>query len=111
MRLKDDSVEVNELSTEAWAAVWIADDVHEKLTGKELVITSGHEMIKHSVPRSTHHRRDAIDVRRWYVDDENLTDEFEDELKARLGVDYVVIREATHFHIHWAPIYKGGNDA
>ncbi len=107
MRVKDDSVDISRLREEIFDAALRLDAWHLQETGRELVITSGHENFKHSVRRSAHYRRDAIDVRNWYLKEQN--DDLElwaKEIQSVLGVDYVVLNEGTHFHIHWAPVYK-----
>ena len=93
-------------SAEAWQGLAIADRLHGfYVSGEhELVITSGTEAIAHSVRRSAHHRGDAWDVRRWYLEDRAA--EFVDELAALLGVDWVVILEGNQIHAHWGPVVE-----
>lgn len=104
MRPKDDTVELN-FSAEAWRGLAMADRLHGFFVAgqHELVITSGTEAIAHSVPRSAHHRGDAWDIRRWYL--ETRAAEFVRELGELLGDDWIVILEGNHIHAHWAPMY------
>ncbi len=101
MRPKDDSV-IMDFSVEAWEALIGADDLHEQFTEKELVVTSGSEAIPHSVLRSAHHRKDAWDMRRWYLKERAL--EFVIQLRRHLGRDWIVLLEDNHIHAHWSPM-------
>jgi len=100
---KDDSVNLRGLSAEGWWAVYVADRVHKRMAGQEVVITSARDS-RHAVKRSAHYRGDAIDVRIWHVKDREV--EFSNALAAELGGAYVVILEDTHVHIHYAPTYS-----
>lgn len=102
MKPKDDSVNLAGLSSRAWWAAHIADQIHQHMAGREVVITSAKDG-KHRVERSAHYRGDAIDVRIWHVEGQEL--EFVARLRNALGNDYVVILEKDHIHIHWSPTY------
>jgi len=74
--------------------------------GKDAVITSGTEEYKHSVKRSRHYSGDALDIRsRWF--DASEKSAILMQLQNKLGKDFVVLLESNHFHIHYAPVYKG----
>ena len=96
------------LGAPAWYGLWLADELHKKVTGRDAVCTSTGEG-RHSVMRSMHytgaygrgHGR-AFDLRIWHL--ENPA-EFTRKLKKRLGPDYVVLLEKTHIHVHWGPVY------
>lgn len=96
------------LSSPAWFALWVADQMHREETGREVVCTSTGES-KHSAERSRHYNGAwgngfsfAFDLRIWYLSDPA---DFRTRLKKRLGKDFVVILEETHIHVHWAPTY------
>ena len=103
MRAKD-GAELRELSREAWWAAFVADQIHRRLTGEEVVITAGTDG-RHRVERSSHYRGDGLDFRRWILEDQ--AQRFADELRTALGPDYVVILESDHVHCHWSPVYHG----
>lgn len=95
------------LSAQAWLAAYKADQLHKRIAGREVEITSCTEG-KHSVARSSHYRGDAIDIRIWYLTD---AANFVKRLKLSLGTDYVVILEETHIHVHWSPVYHESRDS
>jgi len=64
---------------------------------KELVITSTYEG-NHSAG-SLHYANDAIDIRRWPVDN-NILDEL---LHDALGKDFDIVHERDHIHIEHDP--------
>lgn len=79
--------------------------------GVETVVTSGCEVFKHTVKRSSHYRGDAIDCRSKHLTKAAKPKVLAD-LRQALGEDFVVILEAVgkpweHFHIHWSPVYSG----
>lgn len=102
MKPKDDSVNLRGLTANGWWAAHIADQVHQEMVGAEVVITSAKDG-KHRVERSAHYRGDAIDVRIWYIEGQEL--EFVSRVRTALGLEYVVILESDHVHIHWSPTY------
>jgi len=74
--------------------------------GKDALITSGSEPYKHSAKHSRHYSGDALDIRsRWFSEPEKIA--ILTQLQNKLGEDFVVLLESTHFHIHYAPVYKG----
>ena len=80
----------------------------------ELVITEGEATIKHSVPHSRHYfgdvgESDAIDIRSRDLRNYNL-EEIARKIRRKLGPNYYVKVEKTHFHIHWAPVWAGVTD-
>jgi hypothetical protein len=101
MITKDATVETR-FSAEAWAGLVSAEALLPQYTDQELVVTSGSEAIKHSVPRSAHHRGDAWDIRRWYLGERAA--DYAAELAEILGTDWVVLLESDHIHAHWAPV-------
>ena len=108
MRLKDDTVDIGELRPEMRAALDIIEEEHRKLSELEMVITSGHEDIAHSVQRSKHHSRDAVDLRSRYYDDATLR-RFIDNCQSRLGNWFLFLVESDHIHVHFAPVMSAGN--
>ena len=79
--------------------------------GVDLVVTSGSEQYKHSALRSAHYRGDALDWRIKHIE-ENLREYLVDDIKKRVGNDFVVIHEGAgqpweHIHIHWSPVFHG----
>jgi len=92
-----------DLSEHGWKLAHLIDKAHLRATGREAVITSTTDG-KHRVERSAHYRRDAVDVRIWYLPDPK---KFTANLKRGLGPDYVVILEKDHIHAHYAPVYSG----
>ena len=105
MIAKDESV-LMQFSAEAWNGLYIADMLHREYLAsrRELVVTSGSEPIQHTVARSAHHRGDAFDMRRWYLDDVNKFEEYVAELREKLTADWVVFVEDDHIHCHWSPV-------
>ena len=73
--------------------------------GHTAVVTSGTEKYKHSAERSRHYSGDALDFRSHYFN-ENDKHKVKDELQKKLGRDFVVILERTHYHIHYAPVFQ-----
>jgi len=73
--------------------------------GVDCVVTSGTEIVKHSVKRSAHYRGDALDFRSRDLNNINKAQVL-GELIKDLGTDFVVLLEKTHFHIHWAPVFR-----
>lgn len=70
------------------------------------VITSGTEKYKHSAKRSAHYRGDALDFRHRFFRSMDKKAEVYQEMVDALGPDFVVVLESTHYHIHYAPVYK-----
>ena len=79
-------------------AVAIAEGIWKEDSEQTLVITSVSDG-QHS-PRSLHYAGAAVDLRRRDV---SLAPEKAQRLSARLGPDFDVILEATHFHIEYQP--------
>ena len=87
------------------AAISIIAPLYKRY-GHTLIITSGTEDAEHSAKHSRHYAGDAIDLRHRYFSDKAKYQVLE-ELKLKLGSDFVILLERTHFHVHYAPIYKG----
>lgn len=85
------------------AAITIMEPVYQRY-GHNLVVTSGSENYKHSAERSKHYCGDAIDLRHRFFS-KIVQHEVADEIQRKLGRNFVVIHEKTHFHVHYAPIY------
>jgi len=107
MKFKE-GVDPKFLSAPAWHGLWVSDQVHKEMCGKDVVCTSTGEA-QHSAKRSRHYTGawgrgygQAFDLRTWYVD----AQDFASQLRFKLGDDYVVIVEDDHIHCHWSPIYK-----
>lgn len=108
MRLKDDTVDISELRPEMRAALEIIEEEHRDISELEMVITSGHEDVAHSVARSKHHSRDAVDLRsRYYSDSEMLR--FIENCERRIGKWFLFLIENDHIHVHFAPVQGAGN--
>jgi len=86
------------------AAITIVCPVFMKY-GHTAVCTSGTEKYKHSAERSRHYSGDALDFRHRFLSDQGKHDIVE-ELKLKLGKNFVILLERTHIHIHYAPIYE-----
>jgi len=72
---------------------------------KDATITSGSEPYPHTARRSRHYSGDALDIRtRFFTEPQKKA--ILGKLRERLGDDFVVILEKTHFHIHYAPVFK-----
>ena len=81
-------------------AIKIVDGVSKKLTGKEIVITSGFDG-KHS-RKSLHYVGDAFDIRTFIYTAPELN-ELIPALKLVLGGDYDVVLEGNHIHLEYQP--------
>ncbi len=103
MKLKD-GVELTGLRREIIGAFTVIDQVHQDMSSPqgEATLTSTVEGL-HSVKRSAHYSGDAVDVRVWDVDGQA----FADALAIELGVNFVVLFENDHVHVHWGPVYAG----
>ena len=77
-----------------------------KRYGHQAVVTSGTEKYKHSAERSKHYAGDALDFRSRFFNSDKIKYDVAEELRKRLGKNFVVILEKDHFHIHYAPIYE-----
>ena len=86
------------------AAISIIAPLYKRY-GHQLVITSGTEKVKHSVKRSKHYCGDALDLRHYYFSDK-AKHQIVEELKLKLGSNFVILLERTHIHIHYAPVYE-----
>lgn len=100
MRLKDNSVKVAGLKTEALLAAFIADQVYDDF-GLDFVITSVCDG-KHS-DTSLHYVGYAFDCRIYQSID---NDKIVKEIKRRLNIDYDVILEGNHIHVEFQPRYR-----
>lgn len=106
MKVKDTTVDIDNLSQPMLRGLFIIDEVHKLYTGEQVTVTSGAEWIPHSKPRSAHHRGDAIDHRIWAFDGKPyLMDIYLRELRENLGPEFVIVLESDHMHIHWSPRY------
>lgn len=106
MRLKA-GVNCKDVHSKIWEALWIVEVIYIEHGQSELTVTSMRDA-KHSKVRSAHYRGEAADLRIWGFSKAELRNLVE-EIKARLGDDYVVVLEHNHIHIHWSPIYKEGD--
>lgn len=95
-------VDCRGVHSKVWEALWIMSEIYNE-HGKELVITSLREG-KHSKKRSKHYDGLAADTRIRYFNTVTLTIVYR-KIKQILGVDYVVVLEKDHIHMHWAPVY------
>ena len=86
------------------AAITIIGPVFRRY-GHTAVVTSGTEKYKHSADRSRHYSGDALDFRSRYF---SVAAKYEvlEELQRKLGKHFVVILEATHYHVHYAPVFE-----
>ena len=86
------------------AAISIIAPLYKRY-GHTLVITSGTEKVKHSVKRSRHYSGDALDLRHRFFTDK-AKHQILEELSLKLGDNFVILLERTHFHVHFAPVYE-----
>jgi len=92
-------VQVLGLRPELLLAIMVADGVYTA-NGQELVIT-GITDGQHS-KTSRHYLGVAADLRtRYFKADEKK--KVANELRERLGKDYLVLEESTHIHLSWKP--------
>lgn len=97
MRLKDDDVNPEGISTALLLALIIANEVFQE-EGVDYVITSLKDGT-HSFT-SLHYRGDAGDQRIWGLKDSHET---ADKIRQRLNKHYDVIAESDHIHIEFQP--------
>ncbi len=71
--------------------------------GKELVITSGREMARHSAG-SLHYDLRALDLRTRYFKSEEEKIKVRNELAEALGEEYDVVLEVSHIHAEYDPV-------
>ena len=93
-------VDVAFLNREIRRALKVIDRAYIEQTGYEAVLTSTFDG-SHS-PSSLHYSNDAVDVRIHGLSTFDK-DNIKQKLTARLGNDYDVVLEATHFHIEYDP--------
>ena len=86
------------------AAVSIICPVFKRY-GHDAVVTSGTEKYKHSAKHSRHYSGDALDFRHRFFSDK-AKHVVADELRLKLGSNFVILLERTHIHIHYAPVYE-----
>lgn len=104
MRVKDNTVSLVGLTTQALFAMIVAEQV-AIAHGAELVITSGTEAnVKHSLT-SLHYSGNAFDMRTRFWQPAEIK-QVRDEIAARLGIHFDVIIEKTHIHIEYQPKYQ-----
>jgi hypothetical protein len=101
MRLKDDTVRIQGITTELKFGLDVASYVYEK-HGKELVITSGSEFSTRHSETSLHYSGNAVDLRTSYFRSGEV-DIVKAEIKERLGRDFDVVIESTHIHLEYQP--------
>jgi len=102
IRVKDESVQVSQLSTGALLALIVADQVFTSY-GYETVITSGNDG-NHSYT-SLHYNNDALDLRMRHVK-ESQKQEIAEEISLRLGLDWDVLLEIDHLHLEKQPRHR-----
>jgi len=98
MRLKDSSVKPTGLHPKLIEALFVADELHRKATGKELTVTSLNDG-KHK-QGSLHYVGQAADLRTWALPRPDL---FTTELQQALGNQYDVVLEIDHIHLEYDP--------
>lgn len=104
MRLKDNTVSLAGLTTQALFAAIVANEV-AAIHGEELIITSCSETnVKHSLT-SLHYSGNAFDMRTRFWQPAEIK-QVRDEISARLGIHFDVIIEASHIHIEYQPKYQ-----
>lgn len=101
MKIKDNTISLAGLTTQALFAMNVANEIYKK-HGLEFVITSVNDG-KHS-DTSLHHSGNAFDCRRY--DDDQYMLQLRDEIKEALRIDFDVILEGNHLHIEYQPRQK-----
>lgn len=99
-RLKDNTVQVNNLNKEIRNILTTIDNVCKYYEGERYIftITSGHEPWSRHMKGSKHYTGDAIDIRKIDMKNPNIIWR---RLKEILGTNYDVINEKTHIHIEY----------
>jgi hypothetical protein len=101
MRLKDNTVTVENMHPRMTWAMFEADQIWFKL-GQELIVTSGDEKTARHSRTSLHYAGAAADFRTNYFNDEEKN-EARDNLALTLGADFDCILESDHLHCEWQP--------
>lgn len=103
MRLKDGSINFAGITADLLQALAVAEDIHVALTGREAVITSLND--GRHMRNSKHYSGEAADLRVWYTDAKECTQEWADTLASALGSDYDVVygdpRHLDHIHVEY----------
>ena len=86
------------VSSEIWFAVWVADGVYQELGATAIVITSLTDG-RHSIG-SKHHCGKAVDLRIWTLDEDKRKPAVH-LIQHRLGGGYFVLLEKDHIHIQY----------
>lgn len=97
MKLKDDSVNPEGISTALLFGIIVAGEVFRE-EGVDYVLTSLKDGV-HSF-KSLHYRGDAADIRIWGLKDSVKTAE---KIRQRLNKHYDVIAESDHIHLEFQP--------
>lgn len=97
MRLKDNTINPQGITTELLLGLIIAKEEYEKI-GVDFVLTSLVDGT-HSVT-SLHYSGNAADLRIWNVDNPEA---LASEIRKKLNHHYDVIVEKTHIHLEYQP--------
>ena len=98
IKLKDDSVDPANLSTQCLLAIVVVEQVLADYDSN-LTITSLNDA-KHS-ETSLHYRGDAFDVRVWDVPD--MTKDVAEDIRDCLNRHWDVVVEEDHIHVEYQP--------
>ena len=104
MKLKDNTVSLAGLTTQALFATIVAEQV-ALAHGAGLVITSFSETTTEHSLTSLHYSGNAFDMRTRFWQPAEIK-QVRDEIAARLGIHFDVIIEKTHIHIEYQPKYQ-----
>jgi len=95
-------VPVYGLAPEMLSALDICTAVFDEI-GKNCIVTSARNG-KHSATYSRHYSGMAVDLRRKHMTLEEV-ETIRSNLTEKLGSDFTVILESTHFHVQYRPHY------
>ncbi len=101
IRVKDDSVEISQLSNGMLIALMVADRVYAA-QGVDAIVTSGHEQSARHSLTSLHYSGNAVDLRTRHLTEYHKR-QVAEKIGAHLGRDYDVILEPDHLHIECQP--------
>lgn len=85
-----------------YRVLWLIDDVHQRVVGREAIVTSGNDG-RHG-PNSLHYKGRAMDLRTKDLEPSQVS-RLAMELKKTLGNDWDVVIEhkPPHIHIEYDP--------
>lgn len=104
MRLKNDSVHIENLCEPLKSRLNQIDEAQKRIIHQEVVITSGNDSSEHG-SNSKHYSNEAIDIRinNWFCNVSSVTDYFDFLYHIFPDKLFDLIFEGDHLHIEYDP--------